>query len=101
MTPVINFFDSIGNSLINSAELAIRTDEYSSRFEPPSGLELYILDEENKFIMIGNTFKTVRDERTANRESLVMNFVKDEYSNQGSYSGFITILYPGAPEQSK
>ncbi len=92
MTPVIDFFDSIGNALVNSAELVVQTNDYPSRFEPPAGLELLILDEDNKFVVIGNTFKAVLDESAGRRENLVLRFVKNESTNQGSYGGFMTIF---------
>jgi hypothetical protein len=89
--PVLDFFDSIGNSVINSAEIQMGTNAYTPLLQPPPALELFILDEDNYFISLGGRFKAVLDESRQRRQNLILPFVPDNESGRGGYSGFMSL----------
>lgn len=91
MGSYFNFLDTIDNLVINRAELVIPVESYNDHLVPPNPLDVYISDQDNKFIKFdvsATDFVYV----TANSRLV---FTKDSIENNGLFVGEITDYIQG------
>ncbi len=84
--PFVNFLDTVNQLVINRAELEIPVETYANYFEPSSALDLYLTNQDNKFIEETDTISSKITFATAGR----LSFVKEKNENRGIYAGNIT-----------
>jgi len=85
-TPYLNFIDTIDNLIINRAELVIPIEPYDTYFDPVGSVDLYKVDELNRFVEgFDSTYLKV-NYQTAGR----LGFNKNKNSRTGKYDGLIT-----------
>lgn len=98
LAPVFNFMDTIESIVINRAELYIKTQPFEPHFRLPVGLELYITDDSNGFILSGGAFRAVRNEDGAG--TLVMRPQYNPSTMATEYVGNISLYTQGIIERS-
>lgn len=86
LKPYLNFLDTINHLVINRAELVIPVKNYNDFFEPPSSLDLYVTDENNKFIEIYDSARLSISYATVGR----IIYAKEKSENKGQFIGNIT-----------
>lgn len=94
MQPYLDFIDTIDYLVINRAEIAIPVETYSKSTNPSSSLDMYAVDEDNKFIEVYVATRPTPIYSTAGRIS----FVLDENENSGSYVSTLTDYVQGLTE---
>ncbi len=82
----LNFLDTIDHLVINKAEIVIPVKDYNNFFRPSSSIELYIADENNKFVERIDSTNNTRTFATVGR----IPFIKDKSENKGKYIGDVT-----------
>jgi len=86
LQPYLEFLDTIDHLVINRAEIEIPVDTYTKNTIPSSPLDLYVIDQENRF----------KEEFVATRPHPIyptvgrLSFVKDKNENMGIYVGTLT-----------
>ncbi len=87
----LNFLDTIDYLVINRAELVIPVESYNDHLAPPNPLDLYVADQDNKFIKF-DVSATDFVYATANSRLV---FTKDSIENKGLFVGEITDYVQG------
>ncbi len=87
MGSYMNFLDTIDHLVINRAELVIPVENYNDYLLPPNALDLYIADQNNKFIPLVDASGTEFIFATTNSRLV---FTKDSLENNGFFVGEVT-----------
>jgi len=82
----LNFIDTIDHLVINKAEIVIPLSKYEDFLYPTSSLELYIADENNRFIEQIDSATSTSTFASLDR----IPFIKDQSENKGEFIGDIT-----------
>lgn len=98
LTPVFSFRDTVENLVVNRAELYVRAIENTPHFDYPIGMELYITDASNNFLVSGGTFRAVRDEEGSG--NLILRPVYNTSTQSTTYTGNISLFTQGVIEGS-
>lgn len=85
-TPYIDFIDTIDHLVINRAELVIPIEPYDTYFDPVSSVDLYKVDEFNRFVEVFDSATLRINYQTAGK----IGFRKDSNARSGRYEGLIT-----------
>ena len=98
LAPVFNFMDTIQSLVINRAEMYIKTQPFEPHFGLPIGLELYITDDSNGFILSGGAFRAVRNEEGSG--TLIMRPQYNTSTMSTEYIGNISLYTQGIIERT-
>ncbi len=85
-TPYLNFIDTIEHLIINRAELVIPIEPYDSFFDPVSTVDLYQVDEFNRFVEVFDSATLKMNYLTAGK----IGFKKEKNIRAGKYDGLLT-----------
>lgn len=91
MGSYFNFLDTIDHLVINRAELVIPVESYNDHLAPPNPLDVYVSDQDNKFIKF-DVSATDFVYATANSRLV---FAKDSIENTGFFVGEMTDYVQG------
>ena len=98
LATVFNFMDTIESIVINRAELYIKTQPYEPHFTLPVGMELYITDNSNRFILSDGAFRAVRNEDGPG--TLIMRPLYNPSTMATEYIGNISLYTQGIIERT-
>jgi hypothetical protein len=85
-TPYLNFIDTIDHLIINRAELVIPVEPYDAYFDPVGTVDLYGVDEFNRFVEVFDSATLKTNYRIMGK----IGFKKDKDTRTGKYDGLIT-----------
>lgn len=84
--PYFDFLDTIDHLVINRAELVIPVESYNDYLEPPGTLDLYVTDQNNKFVENYDSLRMFISFATVGR----LSYSKEGNENKGQFVGNIT-----------
>jgi hypothetical protein len=84
--PLLNFIDTIDHLAVNRAELVFEVNEYPNYLLPPTAVELYIANSDNRLI------GPLPDLNQNNRPPLQLRFRRDNEDNEGYYTTNLTFF---------
>lgn len=90
MGSYMDYLDTIDHLVINRAEILIPVVSYDNYLKPPGTLDLYVSDQDNKFIKLFSEFDFIYATASS---SLV--YAQDSVENKGMYVGEITDYIQG------
>jgi hypothetical protein len=86
MGTYLEFLDTIDHLVINRAELVIPVKAYDDYFVPPTELDMYVSDQDNKFVELYDSARQSVSYATIGR----LAYAEDEQGDEGRYAGEIT-----------
>ncbi|MCG8307977.1 MAG: DUF4270 domain-containing protein [Cytophagales bacterium] len=89
--PYLNFIDTIDHLVINRAEIEIPVQSFSDNTVPSSGLDMYVVDQNNRFVEEFIPRRPLPIYITAGR----LIFSRNSNENEGKFEGIITEYIQG------